>query len=285
MSEYENLCSQLDAEKTKLTKLEVELHAVDSDTYFYQRKNDLNKLEELSHKKENLINEINSQKEVVDKLQSQVNSFKSEDNQKQKNEFKKQQEKINQEKLEQEKKEKQEFEFKKQQKFNQEKLEQEKKEKQEPEFKKQQKFNQKKLKKEKKEKQSNYFQQKQNNRTYNNVRSSNQLYCPKCGANINSRDKFCLNCGYQLKKEPVEKNDGNWAVRIFLKKKNDNGGYRFSISKIIGSIYAFLDFITVLSQYYFPENIIVALIASVLSYLIILIIGYIIRWIYNKYIK
>ena len=83
MSEYEDLCGQLDAEKNKLTKLEIELHAVDSDTYFYQRKNDLNKLEELSNKKESLINEINSQKEVVNELQSQLNSFKSEDTQKQ----------------------------------------------------------------------------------------------------------------------------------------------------------------------------------------------------------
>ena len=263
MSEYENLCSQLDAEKNKLTKLEVELHAVDSDTYFYQRKNDLNKLDELSHKKESLINEINSQKDVVDKLQSQVDSVKSDDNQKQKNEFKKQQEKINQEKLEKEKKEKQEPEFKKQQK----------------------ELNREKLEKEKKEKQFNNFQQKQNYRTYNNVRSSNQLYCPKCRVNINSHDKFCLNCGYQLKKEPVKDKKGNLAVRIFLKKKNDDGSYRFSISKIIGSIYAFLEFITDLFQFYFPENIIIALIAAIVAYLICLIIGYIIRWIYNKYIK
>ena len=251
MSEYEDLCGQLDAEKNKLTKLEIELHAVDSDTYFYQRKNDLNKLEELSNKKESLINEINSQKEVVNELQSQLNSFKSEDTQKQKNEFKKQQEKINQEKLE-----------KKEEKRKEQKNSYKKKEK--PSFK---------------------FQKKQNNGVNKTKKSFNQLWCPKCGSGNDSRNKYCLNCGYTLKKEPVEKNNDNWAVRIFLKKKNDDGSYRFSISKIIGSVYAFLRFISEVSLSFLPENIFLALIAAIVAYLICLIIGYIIRWIYNKYIK
>lgn len=275
MSEYEDLCGQLDAEKNKLTKLEIELHAVDSDTYFYQRKNDLNKLEELSNKKESLINEINSQKEVVNELQSQLNSFKSEDTQKQKNEFKKQQEKINQEKIEKEKKEKQEREFKKhQEKINQEKLE-----------KKEEKRKEQKNSYKKKEKPSFKFQKKQNNGVNKTKKSFNQLWCPKCGSGNDSRNKYCLNCGYTLKKEPVEKNNDNWAVRIFLKKKNDDGSYRFSISKIIGSVYAFLRFISEVSLSFLPENIFLALIAAIVAYLICLIIGYIIRWIYNKYIK
>ena len=66
MSEYEDIKKQLDDEKNKLMQLEIEISAIDSDTYFYQKNNDLNKLDELSQKKDSLTLQFNAQSELVD---------------------------------------------------------------------------------------------------------------------------------------------------------------------------------------------------------------------------
>ena len=261
MSEYEEIKNQLNNEKNKLLKLEIEINAVDSDSYFYQKNNDLDKLNELSIKKENLTIQLNSQKELVDKLQSQFDTIKSKQDKKQKEEFKKEQERIAKEKQEAKK--------------EQERIAKEKQE----------------IRRE----QERIFKEKQEARKKRWNSDYNKPKCPKCGAFDNGRVKFCPKCGYQLRywgpgHDPAPKgtnyqDNGKWYVRLFLKKKKDDGTYRFSISKIIGSIYAILEFFTDLFSYYFPENIIISIIAAALAYLICLIIGYIVRWIYNKYIK
>ena len=247
MSEYEEIKNQLNNEKNKLMELEIEINAVDSDSYFYQKNNDLDKVNQLSIKKENLTIQLNSQKELVDKLQSQFDTIKSKQDKKQKEEFKKQQERIAKEKQES------------------------------------------------KREQERIFKEKQEARKKRWNSDYNKPKCPKCGAFDNGRVKFCPKCGYQLRywgsgPDPAPKgtnnqDNGRWYVRLFLKKKKDDGTYRFSISKIIGSIYAILEFFTDLFSYYFPENIIISIISAAVVYLICLIIGYIVRWIYNKYIK
>ena len=247
MSEYEEIKNQLNNEKNKLMELEIEINAVDSDSYFYQKNNDLDKVNQLSIKKENLTIQLNSQKELVDKLQSQFDTIKSKQDKKQKEEFKKQQERIAKEKQEA------------------------------------------------KKEQERIFKEKQEARKKRWNSDYNKPKCPKCGAFDNGRVKFCPKCGYQLRywgpgPDPAPKgtnnqDNGRWYVRLFLKKKKDDGTYRFSISKIIGSIYAILEFFTDLFSYYFPENIIISIISAAVVYLICLIIGYIVRWIYNKYIK
>lgn len=262
----EDIKNQLDNEKNKLMKLEIEMNAIDSDAYFYQKNNELDKLNELSEKKENLSIQLNSQKELVENLQSQYDALKSQNDEKQKEEFKKDQEKIIQDKLEKEK----------QEKINREK-----------ETKKEQKI----VFKKKENKQTPHIEKKQ---TISQTSTHLVKKCPKCGAIDNESAKYCPQCGYQLKygfstvkksKDDDSKDNGNWFVRLFLKKKKDDRTYRFSISKVIGSVYAILEFWTGLFSFYFPENIIIPLIAAGLVYLICLIIGYIVRWIYNKYIK
>ena len=78
----EDIKNQIDNEKNKLMKLEIEMNAIDSDSYFYQKNNELDKLNELSEKKENLSIQLNSQKELVENLQSQYDVLKSENDEK-----------------------------------------------------------------------------------------------------------------------------------------------------------------------------------------------------------
>lgn len=260
MGNIEEIKNQLDDEKNKLMKLEIEINAIDSDAYFYQKNDDLDKLNELSEKKENLSIQFNSQKELVENLQSQYDALKSEKDTNQKDEFKKDQEKIFQDKLEKEK---------------QEKITSEKEVKKE-------KDQQKKIFKKKKEnKQTQHIENNQNfSQTSNNLVKK----CPKCGALDDGIAKFCPRCGYKLRDINLPKKQ-NWFVKTFLKKKNDDGTYRLSTSKVAGSVYAFYSFWADLFNFGFPSGIILALISAILAYLICLIIGYIIRWIYNKYIK
>ena len=275
MSEYEEIKNQLNNEKNKLMELEIEINAVDSDSYFYQKNNDLDKLNELSIKKENLTIQLNSQKELVDKLQSQFDTIKSKQDKKQKEEFKKEQKRIAKEKQEAKKEQERIAKEKQEAKKEQERIAKEKQE----------------VRRE----QERIFKEKQETRKKRWNSDYNKPKCPKCGAFDNGHVKFCPKCGYQLRyrgpgPDPAPKgtnnqDNGRWYVRLFLKKKKDDGTYRFSISKIIGSIYAILEFFTDLFSYYFPENIIISIIAAALAYLICLIIGYIVRWIYNKYIK
>lgn len=258
MSEYDDIKKQLDDEKNKLMQLEIEINAIDSDTYFYQKNNDLNKLDELSQKKDSLTLQFNAQSELVDNLQSQLESLEIET--KQAENFKNDQEKIAQDKIEKQKKSNE----------DQDKIEKQKK-------------NQQRLQDEKRENIDKLKQKLDNNKKSN---FNNFPKCPKCGAFDNGSNIFCSKCGYKLREGKIQNNDneGHWFVRIFLKKKKDDGTYRFSISKVIGFIYAILVFLNNIFGYY-SISFIVALISAAFAYVICLIIGYIARWVYNKYLK
>ena len=251
MADYEDIKNQLDYERNKLMKLEIEMNAIDSDSYFYQRNNDLDKLNELSEKKEKLLIQLDSQKKMVENLQSQYDDIKSEYDLSQKDEFKKDQEKIIQDTIEK----------KKQENFNG------KKEDKKTIFKK------KEIKEPTTEK-----------KPASSTSSDFVKRCPKCGVLDDGISKFCPRCGNQLRDIDVPKKE-KWFVKTFLKKKNDDGTYRLSTSKVAGAVYAFYSFWADLFNFGFPSGIILALISAILAYLICLFIGYIVRWIYNKYIK
>ena len=255
MSDSDEIENRLNKEKSKLMNLEIKINAIDSDTYFYQRKNNLDKVNELAKQKENLIDQYNSQKQLVEDLQKEVDSlsFNADEINTQKEELINEQEKIVREKNKDAPQENQEKIIQKSHENNTQK----------------ETFNHPKT----------YFTKTDNNKGY-------QLLCPKCGEIDNGKDSFCQSCGYQLRNiKPEDDNKNNWFVKYFLKKKKDDGSYRFSISKIIGFIWAVLQFFYALVNYYFPESIIVGIVAACFIYIICLICGYLVRFGYKMIVK
>ena len=262
MSDIELIEKKLTKEKNKLTQLEIEIQGIDSDSIFYQRNDDLEKIKELQIKKEELISQFNSQKSLVSDLQNQLDESLSkknnfiEDNQKEN--FKKEQEKI----LLEKQKEKQDT-------IKKEKEQNRVKEKEEQD-------------KIKKEKQNTInrekFKTKQNyKQNYKTTTSTNK--CPYCGSNLSFSSNFCTKCGKQVRNVEIKSNNENKLVRIFLKKKKDDGTYRFSISKSIGTVMFFIIFF---NGIFYRGSIIFGVFWGVIFYLVFLIVGIIMRRYYNN---
>lgn len=280
MSELENIENKINEAKNELIKLEIDIQAVDSDSFYYQNNNEFEKLNELSNKKESLMIQYNAQKELVKNLENQLNSLNSpsEDLNNQKNNFQKQQEQIVNE--EQEKKENignssyiKNFDTKTCPHCNA------------------------KINKnlmfcpecgiriiEETDDHSVFPKKEQNDRKKSKT-TENMISCPKCYSKISKNTRFCPQCGYQINSiivdppsTPVNKNQGNKYIRIFMKKKNNDGTYRFSISKTVGCLYSAIVFFTSLET----RGIIFGIFWAVISYLVFLIAGYIGRWIYNR---